>query len=74
MVDYLQSVTLRDLVAQQEHRNVVVVSPFINQNKPAQIAQNKKNTLNVVDAKTVKKEPVPKRFIVNSVFNLAQQN
>jgi len=74
MVDYLQSVTLRDLVAQQEQRNVVVLSPFINQNKPAQISPNKKTTLNVVDAKPTKKEPAPKRFIVNSVFNLAQQN
>jgi Rrf2 family iron-sulfur cluster assembly transcriptional regulator len=74
MVDYLQSVTLKDLVAQQEQRQVVVLSPFINHNKPAQIAPNKNSSLNVVDAKSVKKEPAPKRFIVNSVFNLAQQN
>ncbi|BDW10790.1 Fe-S cluster assembly transcriptional regulator IscR [Polynucleobacter sp. SHI8] len=74
MVDYLQSVTLKDLVAQQEQRQVVVLSPFINQNKPAQIAPNKNPSLNVVDAKSAKKEPAPKRFIVNSVFNLAQQN
>jgi len=74
MVDYLQSVTLTDLVAQQEERNVVVLSPFIKQNKPAQISTNKSPSLNVVDAKSTKKEPTPKRFIVNSVFNLAQQN
>ena len=74
MVDYLQSVTLRDLVAQQEERNVVVLSPFIKQNKPPQISSNKSPSLNVVDAKSSKKEPTPKRFIVNSVFNLAQQN
>jgi len=74
MVDYLQSVTLTDLVAQQEERNVVVLSPFIKQNKPAQISSNKNPSLNVVDAKSTKKEPTPKRFIVNSVFNLAQQN
>jgi Rrf2 family iron-sulfur cluster assembly transcriptional regulator len=74
MVDYLQSVTLTDLVAQQEERNVVVLSPFIKQNKPVQISTNKSPALNVVDAKSTKKEPTPKRFIVNSVFNLAQQN
>ncbi len=74
MVDYLESVTLKDLVAQQENRHVVIVSPFINQNKPAQIAPNKNPSLNVVDAKSAKKELAPKRFIVNSVFNLAQQN
>jgi len=74
MVDYLQSVTLTDLVAQQEERNVVVLSPFIKQNKPVQISSNKSPSLNVVDAKSPKKEPTPKRFIVNSVFNLAQQN
>jgi len=74
MVDYLQSVTLTDLVAQQEERNVVVLSPFIKQNKPPQISTNKSPSLNVVDAKSTKKEPTPKRFIVNSVFNLAQQN
>jgi Rrf2 family iron-sulfur cluster assembly transcriptional regulator len=74
MVDYLQSVTLKDLVSQQESRGVAVLSPFINKNKPAQVMPNKNNPLNVVDAKAAKKELAPKRFIVNSVFNLAQQN
>jgi Rrf2 family iron-sulfur cluster assembly transcriptional regulator len=74
MVEYLQSVTLKDLVLEQQNRNVSVLSPFINKNKPAQVVPMKNNALNVVDAKATKKEIVPKRFIVNSVFNLAQQN
>ena len=74
MVEYLQSVTLTDLVLEQKNRNVAVLSPFINKNKPAQVAPLKSNALNVVDAKATQKEIVPKRFIVNSVFNLAQQN
>jgi Rrf2 family iron-sulfur cluster assembly transcriptional regulator len=74
MVDYLQSVTLSDLVFAQQNRNVSVLSPFINNNKPAKVSSEKHQTLNVVDAKSQKKETAPKRFIVNSVFNLAQQN
>jgi Rrf2 family iron-sulfur cluster assembly transcriptional regulator len=74
MVEYLQSVTLTDLVLEQQNRNVAVLSPFINKTKPAQLVPMKNNALNVVDAKATKKEIVPKRFIVNSVFNLAQQN
>jgi Rrf2 family iron-sulfur cluster assembly transcriptional regulator len=73
MVDYLQSVTLSDLVFAQQNRNVSVLSPFINNNKPAKVS-SEHQTLNVVDAKSQKKETAPKRFIVNSVFNLAQQN
>ena len=74
MVDYLQSVTLKDLVLAQESRGVAVLTPFINKNKPHQSSPERSNDLNVVDAKKVKREPTPKRFIVNSVFNLAQQN
>ncbi len=73
MVDYLQSVTLKDLVLQQENRGVTVLSPFINKSKPAQVMADKAG-FNVVDPKVKKREPEPKRFIVNSVFNLAQQN
>jgi Rrf2 family iron-sulfur cluster assembly transcriptional regulator len=73
MVDYLQSVTLKDLVIEQENRGVAVLSPFINKSKPAQVAPDK-TALNLVDAKAKKREPAPKRFIVNSVFNLAQQS
>jgi Rrf2 family iron-sulfur cluster assembly transcriptional regulator len=72
MVDYLESVTLKDLVAQQELRMETVISPFI-QKKPVQV-KPEKPTINVVDPKSKKPEPAPKRFIVNSVFNLAQQN
>jgi Rrf2 family iron-sulfur cluster assembly transcriptional regulator len=73
MVDYLQSVTLKDLVLAQENRGVAVLSPFINKSKPAQVKPDNV-ALNVVDPKAKKREPAPKRFIVNSVFNLAQQN
>ena len=74
MVEYLQSVTLSDLVLEQEKRQAKVVSPFLQQNKPAQISPEKLKALSVVDAKSIKKDAAPKRFIVNSVFNLAQQN
>ncbi len=74
MVDYLESVTLKDLVLAQESRQVAVLSPFINQNKPAQITPNKNRNMNSSEAKAANKDASPKRFIVNSVFNLAQQN
>jgi Rrf2 family iron-sulfur cluster assembly transcriptional regulator len=74
MVDYLESVTLQDLVLAQESRQVAVLSPFIHQNKPAQITPNKNRNMNSSDTKSAKKDTSPKRFIVNSVFNLAQQN
>jgi Rrf2 family transcriptional regulator, iron-sulfur cluster assembly transcription factor len=73
MVDYLQSVTLKDLVLQQENKGTVKISPFISKGKPAQVVPDPAH-LNVVDAKAKQRELAPKRFIVNSVFNLAQQN
>ncbi len=74
MVEYLQSVTLSDLVIEQEKRQSKVISPFLQQSKPAQISPEKLKALSVVESKSIKKDPTPKRFIVNSVFNLAQQN
>ena len=74
MVAYLQSVTLSDLVSEQEKRQSKVISPFLQQSKPAQLSTEKLKALSVADSKATKKDAAPKRFIVNSVFNLAQQN
>ena len=74
MVEYLQSVTLSDLVSEQEKRQSKVISPFLQQSKPAQFSTEKLKALSVADSKATKKDAAPKRFIVNSVFNLAQQN
>lgn len=74
MVEYLQSVTLTDLVSQQHNRQVAVMSPFINHGHPAQITPDKTRAMTAAALKNAQKDPAPKRFIVNSVFNLAQQN
>jgi Rrf2 family iron-sulfur cluster assembly transcriptional regulator len=79
MVDYLQSVTLYDLVASQEQRGVSVMTPFVNKGKPVSTplpSGGKEARLNLVDPKVNSDRNAkqqPKRFIVNSVFNLAQQ-
>jgi Rrf2 family iron-sulfur cluster assembly transcriptional regulator len=79
MVDYLQSVTLYDLVASQEQRGVAVMTPFVNKGKPVSTplpSGGKEARLNLVDPKVNSDRNAnqqPKRFIVNSVFNLAQQ-
>ncbi|OYW81561.1 MAG: Fe-S cluster assembly transcriptional regulator IscR, partial [Polynucleobacter sp. 32-46-5] len=69
MVEYLSSVSLRDLVQQQEGRGVVLHDLRPKKLKPDVIKTDK--TAEVVAAK---KEVAAKRPLVNSVFNLAQQN
>ena len=69
MVEYLSSVSLRDLVQQQEGRGIViqdmrhkkVKSDGLKSDKPAPVV-------------ALKKEIAPKRPLINSVFNLAQQS
>ncbi len=68
MVEYLDSVSLRDLAKQQEGRGVVIQDlrekkvriDSIKTKKPATVA-------------ATKKDEVPKRPLINSVFNLARQ-
>lgn len=78
MVEYLESVTLSDLVLQQESRGLSIVEPVIQRAKslPIPIVQEKKLDLPAkVAARKADTRPVePKKVIVNSVFNLAQQN
>jgi len=69
MVEYLSSVTLKDLVQQQEGRGIVIQD--MRQKKvKAESAKPEKT----VPAVAVKKESVPKVPLVNSVFNLARQS
>ena len=69
MVEYLSSVSLRDLVQQQEGRGIVIqdLRP-----KKIKVESNKLEKTSLV--MEVKKEIKPKQALVNSVFNLAQQN
>jgi Rrf2 family iron-sulfur cluster assembly transcriptional regulator len=68
MVEYLDSVSLRDLAKQQEGRGVVIQDlrekkvrvDSIKTKKPATVTANKK-------------DEAPKRPLINSVFNLARQ-
>jgi len=68
MVEYLDSVSLRDLAKQQEGRGVVIQDlrekkvriDSIKTKKPATVA-------------ATKKDEAPKRPLINSVFNLARQ-
>ncbi|WP_062311299.1 Fe-S cluster assembly transcription factor [Polynucleobacter sinensis] len=69
MVEYLSSVSLRDLVQQQEGRGVVLHDLRPKKMKPEGAKAEK-----LVPAVAVKKEIAPKRPLVNSVFNLAQQS
>ena len=68
MVEYLSSVSLRDLVQQQEGRGILLHD-----------MRDKKIKIEGVKAEKpmpvipVKKEIAPKRHLVNSVFNLAEQ-
>lgn len=78
MVEYLESVSLNDLVLQQESRGLSMVDPVIQKAKPLSIpvVQEKKLEVPVkaVARKSDKRPAEPKKVIVNSVFNLAQQN
>jgi Rrf2 family transcriptional regulator, iron-sulfur cluster assembly transcription factor len=69
MVEYLSSVTLRDLVQQQEGRGVV-----IQDLRPKKVKIEGAKTEKVAPVLAVKKEPAPKAPLVNSVFNLARQS
>ncbi len=69
MVEYLNSVSLRDLMQQQEGRGVV-----LHDLRDKKIKLNVAKPSKLAPAKTLKPEVAPKRHIVNSVFNLAGQN
>lgn len=78
MVEYLESVTLSDLVLQQESRGLSIVEPVIQKVRslPIPVVQEKKLDLPVkASARKSDVRPAePKKVIVNSVFNLAQQS
>lgn len=78
MVEYLESVSLNDLVLQQESRGLSMVDPVIQKAKPLSIpvVQEKKLEVPVkaVARKSDTRPAEPKKVIVNSVFNLAQQS
>ena len=69
MVEYLSSVTLKDLVQQQEGRGVVIQDM---RQKKVKVENTKAEKL--APAVTAKKEPATKVLLVNSVFNLARQS
>lgn len=69
MVEYLSSVSLRDLAQQQESRGIVVHDL---RQKKIKVESSKAEKPAVAIA--AKKEVAPKRPLVNSVFNLAQQS
>lgn len=69
MVEYLSSVSLRDLVQQQQGRGIVL-HDLRHRKIKIEGVKSEKAAL-VVE---VKKEITPKRPLVNSVFNLAQQS
>jgi len=68
MVEYLDSVSLRDLAKQQESRGVVIQDL---REKKVRVEPIKTKKLNPVGA--AKKAEAPKRPLINSVFNLAKQ-
>jgi Rrf2 family iron-sulfur cluster assembly transcriptional regulator len=68
MVEYLDSVTLLDLVKQQESRGVVIAD-MRDKKVRVEPAKLKKTAV----AALTKKEEAPKRPLINSVFNLARQ-
>lgn len=69
MVEYLSSVSLRDLVQQQEGRGVV-----LHDLRPKKIRSDVIKADKTAEVVAAKKEVTAKRPLVNSVFNLAQQN
>ena len=69
MVEYLSSVTLRDLVLQQEGRGIVIQDMRQKKMKVESAKATK-----TAPAVTAKKESAPKAPLINSVFNLARQN
>ena len=69
MVEYLSSVSLRDLVLQQESRGIVIQDMRQKKMKVESAKATK-----TAPAVTAKKEVAPKAPLINSVFNLARQN
>jgi Rrf2 family iron-sulfur cluster assembly transcriptional regulator len=68
MVEYLSSVSLKDLVYQQEGRGVV-----LQDLRPKKIKTDSVKAEKPASAVVATKEVAPKRPLVNSVFNLAKQ-
>jgi len=68
MVEYLDSVSLRDLAKQQEGRGVVIQDLREKKVRVDSIKTKKPATVTVT-----KKDESPKRPLINSVFNLARQ-
>lgn len=69
MVEYLSSVSLRDLVQQQSGRGIV-----LHDLRPKKIKTESVKAEKPASAVAATKEVAPKRPLVNSVFNLAQQS
>ena len=69
MVEYLSSVSLRDLVQQQSGRGIV-----LHDLRPKKIKADSVKAEKPATAIAATKEVAPKRPLVNSVFNLAQQS
>jgi Rrf2 family iron-sulfur cluster assembly transcriptional regulator len=69
MVEYLSSVSLRDLVQQQAGRGVVLHDLRPKKIKPETVKAGKP-----ASAVAAVKEATPKRALINSVFNLAKQS
>lgn len=88
MVEYLESVTLHNLVMQQESRGIALIEPIISSSKAKMMsslsggaigiktaASSKKAQADLSEIKrTGSKKIEPKRILINSVFNLAQQS
>jgi Rrf2 family transcriptional regulator, iron-sulfur cluster assembly transcription factor len=69
MVEYLSSVSLRNLVQQQEGRGVV-----IQDMRQKKVKVESAKAEKPVSALAAKKEVAPKAPLINSVFNLARQS
>jgi Rrf2 family iron-sulfur cluster assembly transcriptional regulator len=69
MVEYLSSVSLRDLVHQQEGRGIV-----LHDLRPKKLKLEGARLNKSASTTALKKEAAPKQTLVNSVFNLAQQS
>ncbi|MBU3540974.1 Fe-S cluster assembly transcription factor [Polynucleobacter sp. UB-Tiil-W10] len=70
MVEYLSSVSLKDLVHQQEGRGIVIQD--MRQQKKIKVESAKAEK--TAPALAAKKEVAPKAPLINSVFNLARQS
>jgi Rrf2 family transcriptional regulator, iron-sulfur cluster assembly transcription factor len=69
MVEYLSSVSLRDLVQQQAGRGVI-----LHDLRPKKIKSETVKVGKPASAVAAVKEATPKRALINSVFNLAKQS